>query len=69
MVGIGGGVPRRNNDIRLSDVVVCKPVGNHSGVIQYDYGKAIQGGQFRPTGSLNKLPQVLLTHMAQLEAK
>ncbi|KAL4786484.1 WD40-repeat-containing domain protein [Aspergillus varians] len=69
MVGIGGGVPQRSNDIRLGDVVVCKPVGKHSGVIQYDYGKAVQGGQFMPTGSLNKPPQVLLTHMAQLEAK
>ncbi|KAL2823876.1 hypothetical protein BDW59DRAFT_90495 [Aspergillus cavernicola] len=69
MVGIGGGVPGRSNDIRLGDVVVCKPVGKYSGVIQYDYGKTVQGGQFKLTGSLNKPPQVLLTHMAQLEAK
>ncbi|KAB8235186.1 uncharacterized protein BDW43DRAFT_299123 [Aspergillus alliaceus] len=52
MVGIGGG----------------KPVGKYSGVIQYDYGKAVQGGQFEPTGTLNKPPQTLLTHMAYLEA-
>ncbi|KAL2820697.1 hypothetical protein BJX63DRAFT_280804 [Aspergillus granulosus] len=69
MVGIGGGAPGRSNDIRLGDVVVSKPVGTYSGVIQYDYGKAIQGGQFTPTGSLNKPPQVLLTQIAQLEAK
>ncbi|KAL4946532.1 hypothetical protein BDV06DRAFT_87047 [Aspergillus oleicola] len=69
MVGIGGGVPGKNNDIRLGDVVVSKPVGKYSGVIQYDYGKAIQGGKFESTGTLNKPPQVLLTHMAQLEAK
>ncbi|KAB8237922.1 uncharacterized protein BDW43DRAFT_321109 [Aspergillus alliaceus] len=58
MVGIGGGVPGNNNDIRLGDVVVSKPVG-----------KYIQGGQFESTGTLNKPPQAFLTHMGQLEAK
>ncbi|KAL4900386.1 hypothetical protein BDW74DRAFT_188232 [Aspergillus multicolor] len=69
MVGIGGGVPSQSNDIRLGDVVVSKPGGKHGGVIQYDYGKAIQGGQFELTGILNQPPQVLLTHMSQLQAK
>ncbi|KAE8386919.1 nucleoside phosphorylase domain-containing protein [Aspergillus alliaceus] len=68
MVGIGGGVPSTRNDIRLGDVVVSKPIGKYSGVIQYDYGKAVQGRQFKPTGTLNKPPQTLLTHMVQLEA-
>ncbi|KAE8392857.1 hypothetical protein BDV23DRAFT_192368 [Aspergillus alliaceus] len=62
------GVPSTSNDIRLGDVVVSKPVGKYSGMIQYDYGKAVQGGQFEPTGTLNKPPQTLLTHMAYLEA-
>ncbi|KAL3470095.1 hypothetical protein BJX99DRAFT_264532 [Aspergillus californicus] len=69
MVGIGGGVPGEQNDIRLGDVVVSKPGPNHSGVIQYDYGKAMQGGQFKQTGTLNKPPRILLTHMNQLKAK
>jgi nucleoside phosphorylase/tetratricopeptide (TPR) repeat protein len=69
MVGIGGGVPGKNNDIRLGDVVVSKPGRNHSGVMQYDYGKAVEGGEFEPTGTLNKPPQTLLTHMSQLEAR
>ncbi|KAL4986027.1 hypothetical protein BDW68DRAFT_179200 [Aspergillus falconensis] len=69
MVGIGGGVPSKGNDIRLGDVVVSKPGGKHGGVIQYDYGKAVQGGQFEPTGILNQPPQALLTHMSQLHAK
>jgi nucleoside phosphorylase len=69
MVGIGGGVPGKNNDIRLGDVVVSKPVGQHAGVIQYDYGKTVEGGKLEPTGALNKPPQTLLTHMSQLEAK
>ncbi|QKX63759.1 uncharacterized protein TRUGW13939_10930 [Talaromyces rugulosus] len=69
MVGIGGGVPGKNNDIRLGDVVVSKPAGKHSGVIQYDYGKAVQGSQFESIGTLNRPPQTLLTHIGQLEAK
>ncbi|PCG88329.1 hypothetical protein PENOC_111470 [Penicillium occitanis (nom. inval.)] len=69
MVGIGGGVPNKDNDIRLGDIVVSKPVGKYSGVIQYDYGKTVKGGKLEPTGVLNKPPQTLLTHISQLEAK
>ncbi|EED22346.1 hypothetical protein TSTA_095950 [Talaromyces stipitatus ATCC 10500] len=58
MVGIGGGVLGKNHDIRLGDVVVSKLAGEHSGVIEYDYGKAIGGGKLD-----------LLSHMNQLEAK
>ncbi|KAE8383299.1 purine and uridine phosphorylase [Aspergillus bertholletiae] len=67
MVGIGGGVPSKGNDIRLGDVVVSKPSGKYGGVIQYDYGKAVQGGQFEPTGILNQPPSALLTHLNKLE--
>ncbi|KAF9884895.1 hypothetical protein FE257_000962 [Aspergillus nanangensis] len=69
MVGIGGGVPSRTHDIRLGDVVVSKPTGSCSGVVQYDYGKAMQGGRFEQTGALNHPPQLLLTHIAQLQAE
>ncbi|EED15621.1 kinesin light chain, putative [Talaromyces stipitatus ATCC 10500] len=69
MVGIGGGVPGKDHDIRLSDVVVSKPAGEHSEVIQYDYGKAVGGGKLERTGTLNKPPHSLLSHMNQLEAK
>ncbi|GKZ39316.1 hypothetical protein AbraIFM66950_012282 [Aspergillus brasiliensis] len=69
MVGIGGGVPSKSHDIRLGDIVVGKPGKNHSGVIQYDYGKAVQGGQLEQTGFLNQPPQTLLTHLSQLESK
>ncbi|KJK65660.1 hypothetical protein P875_00010100 [Aspergillus parasiticus SU-1] len=69
MVGIGGGVPSKSHDIRLGDIVVGKPGKNHGGVVQYDYGNAIQGGQLEQTGFLNQPPQTLLTHMSQLESK
>jgi nucleoside phosphorylase len=54
MVGIGGGVPGKNKDIRLGDIVVSKSVGKHSGVIQYDYGKIVKDRKLEPTGALNK---------------
>ncbi|OJZ79939.1 hypothetical protein ASPFODRAFT_148418 [Aspergillus luchuensis CBS 106.47] len=69
MVGIGGGVPSKSHDIRLGDIVVGKPGKNHGGVVQYDYGKAVQGEQFQQTGFLNQPPQSLLTHMSRLESK
>ena len=37
MVGIGGGVPSKETDIRLGDVVVSKPTKSFGGVVQYDY--------------------------------
>ena len=68
-VGVGGGVPSDEHDIRLGDVVVSKPLGTFGGVIQYDFGKTVQAGKFNRTGSLNKPPEVLLNAVANLEAK
>jgi hypothetical protein len=48
MVGIGGGVPKLPEyDIRLGDVVVGRPTSTNGGVIQYDFGKTMQDGQFK----------------------
>ncbi|RDW76902.1 Nucleoside phosphorylase [Aspergillus mulundensis] len=68
MVGLGGGVPREEAGIRLGDVVVSKPTSIHGGVIQYDLGKALTGGEFQRTGMLNRPPQILLTAMSKLQA-
>lgn len=68
MVGIGGGVPSEESDIRLGDVVVSQPTGRLSGVIQYDLGKTGIGGHFEHVGALNQPPQVLLTAIAQLQS-
>ena len=69
MVGVGGGVPSKENDIRLGDIVVSKPTGQYRGVIQYDFGKTVQEGRFYQTGSLNRPPDVLLTALANLQSK
>ncbi|KAF4629930.1 hypothetical protein G7Y89_g8218 [Cudoniella acicularis] len=60
MVGVGGGVWSKKDDIRLGDVVVSEPTGAHGGVVQWDFGKKGKGGRFQRTGSLNKPPLVLL---------
>ena len=44
MVGIGGGVPSKTNDIRLDNVVVSMPDGQYGGVVQYDLGKNTEDG-------------------------
>jgi nucleoside phosphorylase len=68
MVGIGGGIPNKDADIRLGDVVVSKPTGTHGGVVQYDYGKAVRDGRFERTGMLNRPPRVLLAALTMLQA-
>jgi nucleoside phosphorylase len=69
MVGIGGGAPSSEHDIRLGDIVVSIPRNGQSGVIQYDFGKAIQEQEFQLTGFLNQPPTVLRTAVAELESK
>jgi len=60
MVGIGGGAPTRESDVRLGDVVVSVPQGLLGGVVQYDLGKRLSGHQFQRTGQLNAPPEILL---------
>lgn len=67
MVGVGGGVPTAENDIRLGDVAVSRPDNGHGGVVQYDFGKNTPGG-FRRTGFLNSPPQVLLEAIAKIRS-
>ncbi|CVK94712.1 uncharacterized protein FPRN_10066 [Fusarium proliferatum] len=68
MVGIGGGAPRPEHDIRLGDVVVSVPSGAKGGVLHHNRGKTIQQQEFQLTGSLNQPPQFLLTAVGALEA-
>ncbi|KAH0382597.1 hypothetical protein KCU92_g6111, partial [Aureobasidium melanogenum] len=68
MVGIGGGAPTAENDIRLGDVVVSIPKDGRGGVYQYDYGKRIQDRGFQATGHLNQPPPVVLTAISKLKS-
>jgi nucleoside phosphorylase len=66
LVGIGGGVPSAEADIRLGDVVVSSQTHQgYGGVIQYDFGKATPSG-FQRTGFLNSPPTILLSAIAKL---
>ncbi|KAJ6264629.1 hypothetical protein Dda_0778 [Drechslerella dactyloides] len=68
MVGVGGGAPSENNDIRLGDLVISQPTGASGGVIQYDFGKSMDNGEFLRIGSLNAPPSILLTAVASIKA-
>jgi nucleoside phosphorylase len=68
MVGIGGGVPGPETDIRLGDVVISMPCNQHGGVIQYDFGKTGREGGFQRTGSLDAPPTVLLNAINRLRS-
>ncbi|GIJ92489.1 hypothetical protein Asppvi_001766 [Aspergillus pseudoviridinutans] len=68
MVGIGGGVPTKR-DIRLGDVVVSSSRDGRGGLLQYDFGKELQGQGFRQTGFLNQPPPILRAAVAGLQAQ
>lgn len=68
LVGIGGGVPSSENDIRLGDVVVSHPNGSHPAVKQYDMGKVLENGMFQSTGVLQQPPRLLMTAISSLSS-
>ena len=71
MVGIGGGVPSLKHDIRLGDIVVCASSSrDRKGcILQYDFGKTVQGQSFCPIGFLNQPPTILRTAVSGLRAQ
>jgi nucleoside phosphorylase len=69
MVGIGGGAPTQERDIRLGDVVVSIPQGELGGVVQYDFGKRLSDGRFQRTGQLNAPPEVLLGALPEMRRR
>jgi len=68
MVGIGGGVPSAESDVRLGDVVISQPHMGRGGVVQYDFGKTGVGGKLKLDGFLNAPPTFLLDALAKLRA-
>ncbi|EEU36296.1 uncharacterized protein NECHADRAFT_72796 [Fusarium vanettenii 77-13-4] len=69
MVGIGGGAPTPERDIRLGDVVVSEPKGELGGVLQYDLGKQLLNGEFKRAGQLNAPPRVLLGALPEVRRR
>ncbi|KAK6528996.1 hypothetical protein TWF694_004220 [Orbilia ellipsospora] len=66
LVGIGGGVPSKDNDIRLGDVIVSNPKGAFNGVVQYDLGKIHEKNRFKVTGSLQRPDRFVMTAVSKL---
>ncbi|KAI9687465.1 MAG: hypothetical protein M1822_002075 [Bathelium mastoideum] len=62
MVGIGGGAPSSEIDIRLGDVVVSRPTRQSPGVIQYDFFRGSER-----VHSLAPPPESLLKASGKLE--
>ncbi|SCO80868.1 related to vegetatible incompatibility protein HET-E-1 [Fusarium oxysporum] len=62
MVGIGGGVPREDFDIRLGDIVVG------TRVVQHDLGKIIGSGQIQHTAVPRTLAHLLGKALSLLQA-
>lgn len=65
LVGIGGGIPSKTNDIRLGDVVV----GTSAGVIQHDLGKSLEGTNFERKAHIRKPPRPLMTAISILKSE
>lgn len=70
LVGIGGGVPSPEHDVRLGDVVVGIPEKDSRlpGVIRYDYGRAIHDGCFEMTGTVHPPPGRVLQAIGQIQS-
>ncbi|KAL2803020.1 purine and uridine phosphorylase [Aspergillus granulosus] len=67
LVGIGGGVPSQNADIRLGDVVVSVPEGTLGGVVEYDLGKRTPTG-FQRKGFLCPPPKEWLAVLPRMRS-
>ncbi|UKZ59991.1 uncharacterized protein TrAtP1_001279 [Trichoderma atroviride] len=68
LVGIGGGAPSEDNDVRLGDVVVSLPTAGYPGVVHYDRGKEKDNNVFELTGSLPPPPRSLMTAISSLRS-
>jgi nucleoside phosphorylase len=68
IVGIGGGVPTKDSDIRLGDVVVSIPADQNEGVVQRDFENSAKGGLSQRTSTLSSPPTILKTALSTLEA-
>lgn len=74
IVGIVGGAPSQDHDIRLGEVVVSTPSfhpvsGNHGGVVQYDYARTMQARRFQSSKYLSPPPGILLSALAGVRAR
>lgn len=65
LVGIAGGIPSKENDVRLGDIVVGANQSS-GGVVQYDFKKDLADGTSQRIGHVNRPPTSLLTSIGAL---
>ncbi|KAL4865508.1 nucleoside phosphorylase domain-containing protein [Aspergillus spectabilis] len=75
LVGDGGGCPYVNpnrdggiKDVRLGDVVVSYPTRTYTGVVQYDYGRMLSGGEIERKDWFSPPPRKVLSAVDMLRA-
>ncbi|KAK9439924.1 Ankyrin repeat-containing domain protein [Metarhizium brunneum] len=69
LVGIGGGVPSTQHDIRLGDIVVGIPRDGQGSVFQYDFDETVNTRAFRKTQFLSPLPFSVLKEVTSFRAQ
>ncbi|KFG77469.1 Pfs, NACHT and Ankyrin domain protein [Metarhizium anisopliae] len=69
LVGIGGGVPSTQRDIRLGDIVVGIPRDGQGSVFQYDFDETVNTRAFRKTQFLSPLPFSLLKEVTSFRSE
>jgi len=65
----GGKFGKLSKDIRLGDIVVSKPKGQHGGVVKWDSGIELENGSFQRTGFLDRVPKPLLSKLSYLQSE
>lgn len=61
LVGIGWGVPSSQNNVRLGDVVISTLTREYPGVVQHEFEKVTERGEYERIGSLQRPPEFLLS--------
>jgi nucleoside phosphorylase len=63
LVGIAGGVPNGDIDIRLGDIIIG------TRIVQYDFGKTLPNGKFQRTREPFKAPGIIPSVLNQLKIR
>ncbi|KAL2832933.1 hypothetical protein BDW59DRAFT_180525 [Aspergillus cavernicola] len=57
------------SDVRLGNIIMSLSWNGHGGLLQYDFGKELQGQEFYQTGFLNQPPLILRTAVSGLQVQ
>lgn len=68
LIGIGGGIPSDQDDIRLGDVVVSGSFGTSGGVLQHDMKQILEDGRYEKIGHLQSPPRLLRTVLNEMQS-